>query len=299
MYFGASAMAKPSFFSSDLVQVLLCPRLHELQFAVKALLAGGLALYLAFSLELEQPQWALMTVFVVSQPYSGMVLAKGMFRLIGTCAGALVSIGMVALYGQASLPFLLLMALWLAFCTAGASLLHNHASYGFVLAGYTAAIVALPASADPATVFDQAVARCSEIGLGILCAALVNVLRPSSLPAYSSEMPKRTRSGSSRLRNPASTRSWVSSSSAVWRWNRCPSGVSRTDWLSRSNSRPPASSSRRRTWVLTAEGLRLRWLAAARKRPKRRMAWKVRSSSISRLALMVPISCMTGADSFV
>ena len=43
MYFGASAMAKPSFFSSDLVQVLLCPRLHELQFAVKALLAGGLA----------------------------------------------------------------------------------------------------------------------------------------------------------------------------------------------------------------------------------------------------------------
>ena len=62
-----------------------------------------------------------MTVFVVSQPYSGMVLAKGMFRLIGTCAGALVSIGMVALYGQASLPFLLLMALWLAFCTAGGS----------------------------------------------------------------------------------------------------------------------------------------------------------------------------------
>ncbi|PCM94041.1 fusaric acid resistance protein, partial [Pseudomonas aeruginosa] len=169
-------MAKSSFFSSDLVQVLLCPRLHELQFAVKALLAGGLALYLAFGLELEQPQWALMTVFVVSQPYSGMVLAKGMFRLIGTCAGALVSIGMVALYGQASLPFLLLMALWLVFCTAGASLLHNHASYGFVLAGYTAAIVALPASADPATVFDQAVARCSEIGLGILCAALVNVL---------------------------------------------------------------------------------------------------------------------------
>ena len=175
MYFGASAMAKPSFFSSDLVQVLLCPRLHELQFAVKALLAGGLACT-GLRPGAEQPQWALMTVFVVSQPYSGMVLAKGMFRLIGTCAGALVSIGMVALYGQASLPFLLLMALWLAFCTAGASLLHNHASYGFVLAGYTAAIVALPASADPATVFDQAVARCSEIGLGILCAALVNVL---------------------------------------------------------------------------------------------------------------------------
>ncbi len=172
MYFGASAMAKPSFFSSDLVQVLLCPRLHELQFAVKALLAGGLALYLAFGLELEQPQWALMTVFVVSQPYSGMVLAKGMFRLIGTCAGALVSIGMVALYGQASLPFLLLMALWLAFCTAGASLLHNHASYGFVLAGYTAA----DAQRDHAW-FEGALGRARSQALRVLGLDLLGLLR--------------------------------------------------------------------------------------------------------------------------
>ncbi|HEK0891823.1 FUSC family protein [Pseudomonas aeruginosa] len=165
-------MAKPSFFSSDLVQVLLCPRLHELQFAVKALLAGGLALYLAFGLELEQPQWALMTVFVVSQPYSGMVLAKGMFRLIGTCAGALVSIGMVALYGQASLPFLLLMALWLAFCTAGASLLHNHASYGFVLAGYTAA----DAQRDHAW-FEGALGRARSQALRVLGLDLLGLLR--------------------------------------------------------------------------------------------------------------------------
>ncbi|MGV8769583.1 FUSC family protein, partial [Pseudomonas aeruginosa] len=84
--------------------------------------------------------------------------------------------GMAPRYCQASLAVFLMQALWRAFCTAGASLRHTHASYGFLLAGYTVAIVALPARADPATVFDKAVARCSEIGLGILCAALVNVL---------------------------------------------------------------------------------------------------------------------------
>lgn len=161
---------------SAFAQAILRPRVADLQFAVKAVLAGGIALYLAFLFQLQQPQWALVTVFVVSQPLSGMVLAKSVFRLLGTLTGAAMSVALVAWLGQAPLPFLLAMALWLAFCTAGASMLRNFSSYGFVLAGYTAAIVALPASAAPLTVFDQAVARCSEIGLGIACASLVSVL---------------------------------------------------------------------------------------------------------------------------
>nr|WP_294977037.1 FUSC family protein [uncultured Pseudomonas sp.] len=161
---------------SAFAQAILRPRVVDLQFAIKAVLAGGIALYLAFVFQLQQPQWALVTVFVVSQPLSGMVLAKSVFRLLGTLTGAAMSVALVAWLGQAPLPFLLAMALWLAFCTAGASMLRNFSSYGFVLAGYTAAIVALPASAAPLTVFDQAVARCSEIGLGIACASLVSVL---------------------------------------------------------------------------------------------------------------------------
>ncbi|KAF1070950.1 MAG: p-hydroxybenzoic acid efflux pump subunit AaeB [Pseudomonas citronellolis] len=161
---------------SEFFQVLSSPHRTDLQFASKSILAGALALYLAFRFELHQPQWSLVTVFVVSQPWSGMVLAKSAFRLLGTLVGALASVVIVATLGQAPIPFLLAMAAWLAFCTAGASLLHNFSSYGFVLAGYTAAIIALPSSADPLSVFDQAVARCSEIGLGILCASLVSLL---------------------------------------------------------------------------------------------------------------------------
>ncbi|MGR4037794.1 FUSC family protein [Pseudomonas sp. 910_21] len=169
-------MKIPALHVADVWPALFAPTLSDLLFALRNLIAGGLALYLALRLNFEQPQWALTTVFIVSQPSSGMVLAKGAYRLLGTLVGAVASILLIATLGQAPLLFLLAMALWLAFCTTGASLLRNHAAYGFVLAGYTAAIIALPATAAPLQVFDQAVARCSEIGLGILCASVASIV---------------------------------------------------------------------------------------------------------------------------
>jgi uncharacterized membrane protein YccC len=166
-----SALQLPDFW-----QATLAPSLGDLQFALRNMIAGLVALYLAFYFDLEQPQWALTTVFIVGQSTSGMVLAKGVYRLVGTLVGAVASIAMVAVFGQVPLLFLLCMALWLAFCTTGASLLRNHASYGFVLAGYTAAIIALPATSAPLTVFDQAAARCLEIGLGIICTSLASTV---------------------------------------------------------------------------------------------------------------------------
>ncbi|MCO6704981.1 FUSC family protein, partial [Streptomyces sp. CHB9.2] len=66
--------------------VFLAPTPAALLFAGKTLFAAGLALWLAFRFSLEQPVWACMTVMIVSQPLSGMVLAKGLFRLLGTIA---------------------------------------------------------------------------------------------------------------------------------------------------------------------------------------------------------------------
>nr|WP_249674864.1 FUSC family protein [Pseudomonas sp. PIA16] len=161
---------------NDFFKAVFSPTTPALQFALKNMMAGGLALYLAFILDMQQPQWALTTVFVVSQPLSGMVLSKGAYRLLGTLVGAVVSLGMIALFGQAPVLFLSCMALWLGFCTAGASLYRNNASYGFVLAGYTTAIIALPATTAPLNVFDQAQARLFEITLGIICASLISTV---------------------------------------------------------------------------------------------------------------------------
>jgi uncharacterized membrane protein YccC len=165
-----------TFHLPDFWQAILAPARSDLLFALRNLIAGGVVLYLAFCFDLKQPQWALTTVFIVSQPTSGMVLAKGAYRMVGTFVGAAASIVMISLFGQAPLLFLLSMALWLAFCTTGASLLRNHASYGFVLAGYTTAIIALPATTEPYMVFDQAVARCTEISLGIICATVASTV---------------------------------------------------------------------------------------------------------------------------
>ena len=44
-------------------------------FALKTFAASVLALYIAFWAGLDTPRWAFLTVYVVSQPDSGLVLA--------------------------------------------------------------------------------------------------------------------------------------------------------------------------------------------------------------------------------
>ena len=158
------------------LQALLAPDLPALQFAIKTVLGGGMALWLALRWGLEQPAWALMTAIIVAQPLSGMVLQKGLARLLGTLVGTLMSVLFMGLFAQTPWLFLLTLALWLGLCTASSTLLRSAWSYSFVLAGYTVAIIALPALSHPLGVFDQAVARCTEISLGIICATASSAL---------------------------------------------------------------------------------------------------------------------------
>ncbi|VVO18998.1 p-hydroxybenzoic acid efflux pump subunit AaeB [Pseudomonas fluorescens] len=158
------------------LQALLAPDLPALQFAIKTVLGAGLALWLALRWGLEQPAWALMTAIIVAQPLSGMVVQKGLARLVGTLVGTFMSVVFMGLFAQTPWLFLLALALWLGLCTASSTLLRSAWSYSFVLAGYTVAIIALPALTHPLTVFDQAVARCTEISLGIVCATASSAL---------------------------------------------------------------------------------------------------------------------------
>jgi uncharacterized membrane protein YccC len=70
--------------------------------------------------------------------------------------------------------FLGSLAIWVGICTAGATRNRNFRAYGFVLAGYTAAMVGLPALAHPDGAFMAAVWRVLEISLGIVCSTLVS-----------------------------------------------------------------------------------------------------------------------------
>lgn len=165
--FWAHSAAVQRFFASEAVNGL---------FVFKTVLAALIALWLAYRLELESPKTAVVTVFIVMQARTGMVLAKGFYRALGTVIGSGVSLVLVAAFAQERVMFLVGLALWVGVLTAGATLYRNFQSYAFVLAGYTACLVGLPAAMDPNHAFEIAVTRLSEVLLGILVASVISGL---------------------------------------------------------------------------------------------------------------------------
>ncbi|WP_266180275.1 FUSC family protein [Dyella humicola] len=143
-------------------------------FVFKCMLAFYIVAWLAMVFQLEQPSTAMITVSIVMHPQSGIVLAKSFYRAIGTVAGSLCGLLMLAAFPQQRELFLFSLSLWVGVCSGGAVLYRNFMSYGFVLAGYTAAIVTLPAINNPYNVFYSAVLRVSEVMLGIIVAGVIS-----------------------------------------------------------------------------------------------------------------------------
>jgi uncharacterized membrane protein YccC len=149
-----------------------------LMFGLRLWASVSLALYVAFWLELDNPFWAGTSAAIVCQPQLGASLRKGWFRMIGTSLGAVMSIVLVACFANDRVLFLGGLALWGAVCAFVATILRNFASYAAALAGYTAAIVAgdllgQTGGVDANAAFLLAVARASEIIIGIACAGIV------------------------------------------------------------------------------------------------------------------------------
>src|SRR5271163_4935210 len=138
-------------------------------FSAKTFAAALLALFISFWLALDEPYWALLTVFVVAQPDSGLVLAKGFYRLLGTAVGILVTTTLVFGLAQYGELFIASLAAWIGVCSFAARGRRNLASYGFQLAGYTAEIVGIPAALNTDGAYTLIVARSTEITLGIVC----------------------------------------------------------------------------------------------------------------------------------
>jgi len=143
-------------------------------FIARTVLSYFIALWLAMRLQLPSPNTAAMTTIIVMHRQTGMVLAKSFYRVFGTLAGALVALLIVAALPQQRELFLGAMALWIGLCAGGATLYRNFKSYAFVLAGYTAAIIALPVIEAPGWVFESAMYRITELMLGLLVSAVVN-----------------------------------------------------------------------------------------------------------------------------
>jgi uncharacterized membrane protein YccC len=148
----------------------------ELLFSGKSFGAAMLAMYLASRAGLPRPFWALMTTYVVAHPLAGAVRSKAVYRFCGTLIGSVATVLLVPALSNAPELLTLVLALWVGLCLCVSLYDRTPRSYVFMLAGYTAALIGFPSVQTPLALFDTAVARVEEIGLGILCATLVHSL---------------------------------------------------------------------------------------------------------------------------
>ena len=152
-------------------------------YCLRTATAIGVALYVAFALQLQAPLSSVITVLIVANPVSGALVSKSMWRLFGTFIGASAAILLMASFAQSPILFYLALSLWIGAACVFSTLLRFFKAYGAVLAGYTIIIVCASAFAHPETVFLSALSRLSAVSVGIASAALVFLLtavRPPS-----------------------------------------------------------------------------------------------------------------------
>ncbi len=148
----------------------------QLLFSANSFAAAMLALYIGFSLGLPRPYWAMATAYIVSQPLSGALRSKGIYRLVGTFLGATAALALIPPLANTPILLSIALALWVGLCLFVSLLDRTPRSYVFLLAGYTAAIIGFPVAPQPTEVFSVAVTRLVEIGLGVICATVVHTL---------------------------------------------------------------------------------------------------------------------------
>jgi uncharacterized membrane protein YccC len=152
------------------------PSWRDWLFSVKTFAASMLALFIALSLDLPRPYWAMAAVYVVSNPLAGATSSRGLYRALGTLLGAIAAVVFVPLFVDSPVLLSLAISLWTGTLLFISMLDRTARSYVFMLAGYTLPLIALPTVDNPSTIFDVAVARSEEIILGITCASLVSAI---------------------------------------------------------------------------------------------------------------------------
>src|SRR5215469_14377187 len=134
-----------------------------------------LALFVAFWLQYDGPNWAGLSAAIACRP--GASLRKAEFLMIGTVVGATMIVVLTAFFPQDGLAFLGLLAVWGGICAFGATVLRNFASYAAACAGFNGVLIACASfgetgGGDP-HIFLAAVTRASTISLGSVCATIV------------------------------------------------------------------------------------------------------------------------------
>lgn len=146
------------------------------RYALRTSLAACVALMAAWMIGLEHPQWSAMTVFAASQPFRNMLMEKSFFRAVGTLVGSCVGV-LLILASEGHPAFLVVgLAVWVGVCAGIGNVLRGFLSYGTLLAGYTASMVALLETAHPGNVLALGADRFLTAIVGVLVAMIAGLL---------------------------------------------------------------------------------------------------------------------------
>lgn len=154
----------------------------SLLFSGKLFLASMVAFVIADRIGLPKPYWCIVTCCVVMNPLTGAVRSKAVYRFTGTACGGIIALVLAAVF--ASVPVLLVIGAGIVATAAFVCSILDRTprGYGYGLLGITLMLVAVPGASHAESMFDTAVARVSEIGLGIIVATIVDsVIVPRSL----------------------------------------------------------------------------------------------------------------------
>ncbi|KYO51239.1 FUSC family protein [Tistrella mobilis] len=143
--------------------------------AVRLAAAALIAFSIAALLHVQNAYWAAMPVWVVAQSARGLLIERGMFRILGTLMGAGFGLAAVTFAGD---PLLTLVALgfWMAAGAGATRLIRGTASYAPLMAGMTAAVVVLPSLFAPDQSIALAMARVECTLIGVVVVTLVTGL---------------------------------------------------------------------------------------------------------------------------
>ncbi|TCK08700.1 FUSC family protein [Marinobacterium mangrovicola] len=115
----------------------------RLAFVLRTAIAVALSVLIAWAVGLDHPHWAGMAVWAASLPVRGQLVAKSLARLGGTILGAIVGVAIVWFCKESIILLALALSLWVSACVLVGHVVRSFLTYGAILAGYSASLVAL------------------------------------------------------------------------------------------------------------------------------------------------------------
>jgi len=173
------------------IPAALITELHSLEYggprdrlAFEAALSVAVAVLCALYLHSDQPWWAAISAFMVTQSSLAASVPRAAMRIVGSAVGAGIAVIILGLFAYDPLPLCLCLftMAWVGLFGFAVS----RFAYAWLISAITGNLVILMALDQPQTAFTIAVNRIADVTIGTMAALVVTFLLPALPDAPSS-----------------------------------------------------------------------------------------------------------------